>query len=72
MEGAYQVGSDKTNAMPTSTEAEQIGRCAAACKFNYVDVTKKRADLGSFPKARPLSCAAARSPAPLGPARADT
>lgn len=34
MEGAYQAGFDKINAMPTSTEEEQIDRCAAACEFN--------------------------------------
>lgn len=34
MESTYQAGFDKINAMPTSTEAEQVERCAAACKFN--------------------------------------
>jgi len=34
MESSYQAGFDKINAMPTSTEAEQIDKCAAACKFN--------------------------------------
>ncbi len=34
MESSYQAGLDKINAMPTSTQAEQVDRCAAACKFN--------------------------------------
>jgi len=34
MESTYQEGFDKINAMPTSTQAEQVDKCAAACKFN--------------------------------------
>lgn len=34
MEGTYQEGLDKVNAMPTGTEEDRVAKCAAACTFN--------------------------------------